>query len=55
MENEKYINLGKHFYSWYRSGKVSITINNSSKGLENEIKRVADLIDYVEEKKRLKS
>ena len=54
MENNRYINLGKNFYEWYRTNKIKFTFVTPSKGLESEIKRVAELIDYAEEKKRLK-
>jgi len=52
MENKKFIRLGKNFYEWYRANKVKFTISTSRKDLDSEIKRVAELIDYVEEKKR---
>jgi len=54
MENDKFLNLGKNFYDWYRSNKVNFTIKASNPSLDSEIKRVAELIEYVVEKKRLK-
>jgi len=53
MENNKFIDLGKNFYNWYRADKIKFTVSDHSTGLESEIKRVAELIDYAQEKKQL--
>ena len=54
MENDKYLDLGKSFYEWYKNKKLTLTVNAYNLSLEAEIKRVTELIAYVEEKRRLK-
>ena len=54
MENDKFLNLGRNFYDWYASGKLKFKVTGTVPSLEGEIQRVAGLIEYVKEKKRLK-
>ena len=54
MENDKYRKIGKNFYDWYKTGKLRFIINDGNSELKSEFKRVVELIEYVEEKKRLK-
>ena len=54
MQNDKFIELGRNFYDWYNSGKLKLTVNGLDSSLESEIKRIAQLIEYVQEKRRLK-
>ena len=54
MQHDKFIELGSNFYDWYSSGKLKFIVNGPDQGLESEIKRIAQLIEYVQEKRRLK-
>ena len=54
MENDKMMALGKDFYDWYRSKKLRLEFGGRDKNLQGEIERVAELIEYVIEKKQLK-
>ena len=54
MENDKFLNIGKNFYEWYKTGKLKFNFNYGANELKSEFKRVVELIEYVEEKKRLK-
>jgi len=51
MENEKFINLGKNFYDWYKSNKLKLVFKDTSQALGSEVKRVDELMVYVKEKK----
>ena len=52
MEKNKYLEIGKNFYEWYRTNKVSLTVNNSNHELDREIRQTLELIDYVTDKIR---
>jgi len=54
MENDKFAELGKNFYAWQSSNKLKFTFSPAHQGLEDEIKRVSELIDYIKEKIRIK-
>jgi len=54
MENDKFFKLGKTFYEWYSTNRVELLIKPNGQNLDSEIKRVAELIEYVKEKRRLK-
>lgn len=55
MTEEKYkelfYSLGKNFYDWNQSGQLKFIFGTEGKNIEKEILRLAELIEYVKDKK----
>jgi len=51
MENEKFVNLGKNCYDWYKARRLEFFMGDPKTSLNGEIERVAELIEYVIERR----
>jgi hypothetical protein len=54
-EKKKFRNLGQTFYRWYKADKVKFVYGTEARGLDMEIQRIAELIEYVKKKKEVVS
>jgi hypothetical protein len=52
MKKEELRHIGQLFYDWHKADKVEFIYGPEAKDIQAEIKRLSQLIEYVENKKR---
>lgn len=51
MENPSFQDIGRQFYAWHKDNKIRFEYKDTGKDAELELRRIVDLIDYMEKKK----
>jgi len=52
MEKRGLFNLGQKFHEWHKTDKLKFVCGKRAKNVEAEIKRVFELINYINNKKK---
>jgi biotin synthase-like enzyme len=55
MKRRLFRDLGKMFHGWYRAGRVKFVYGTQGRDLDEEIKHISQLIEYVKKKKQILS
>ena len=51
MKREAFRDLGERFYDWHKAGRVKFVYGTEGKDLNEEIKHILELIEYIKKKK----